>query len=79
MLQGYFVGTFLMLDTASSRPMFSFNPVEGVKSVNPNIRPKEQGTVHLVLDGQQRLTSLFYALYEPNIHLRNVKNPQSFF
>jgi hypothetical protein len=32
-----------------------------------------------VLDGQQRVTSLFYVLYEPLIPLKNTKNPYRFF
>lgn len=29
-LQGYFVGSFLMLDTPSSKPMFPFRTIEGL-------------------------------------------------
>ncbi|MDR7534669.1 MAG: DUF262 domain-containing protein [Armatimonadota bacterium] len=78
-LQGYFVGTFLMLDTPTDRPMFPFRPVEGLQEVNGSARPHNHPTVRLVLDGQQRITSLFYVLYEPRIPLRNAKNPYRFF
>jgi uncharacterized protein with ParB-like and HNH nuclease domain len=79
LLHGYFIGTFLMLDAPAKKPMFPFRPVEGVKNVNSQVRSKEQGTVQLVLDGQQRITSLFYAFYEPEIPLKGVKNPYSFY
>ncbi|MBD1921209.1 DUF262 domain-containing protein [Microcoleus sp. FACHB-831] len=80
LLHGYFTGTFLMLDTPTQKPMFSFRAVEGVEKVNPSVRPKtDHRTVQLVLDGQQRITSLFYALYEPDIPLKNVKNPYIFY
>lgn len=79
LLHGYFIGTFLMLDTSAKKPMFPFRPVEGVKKVNASVRSREQGTVQLVLDGQQRMTSLFYAFYEPDIPLKGVKNPYRFY
>ena len=74
------MGTFLMLDTPSSKPMFPFHPLEGVKKVNPHVRPKEHTTVQLVLDGQQRITSLFYAIYQPpDTALKGAKNPYRFY
>ncbi|MFB8798336.1 MAG: DUF262 domain-containing protein [Microcoleus sp.] len=79
LLQGYFIGTFLMLDTPTKTPMFPFRNVEGVEKVNSNVRSKDHTTVQLVLDGQQRITSLFYAFYEPNIPLKKVKNPYRFY
>lgn len=78
-LQGYFVGTFLMLDTPTEQPMFPFRLVEGVQQVNPSARAHNHATVRLVLDGQQRVTSLFYVLYEPPLPLRNTKNPYKFY
>lgn len=35
--------------------------------------------MRLVLDGQQRITSLFYALYEPDIPLRGARYPYKFY
>jgi|GEM_PF-424053 len=78
-LQGYFIGTFLLLDTPSDKPMFPFRVVEGLEGVNNGINPQNYNTVRLVLDGQQRITSLFYVLYEPAIALKNTKNPYRFF
>lgn len=78
-LQGYFVGTFLLLDTPTSSPMFPFRVVEGLEKVNGNAHPSQHATVRLVLDGQQRITSLFYALYEPDIPLRWAQYPHKFY
>ncbi len=78
-LQGYFIGTFLMLDTPSDKPMFPFRTVEGLDKINPGATPRNYPTLRLALDGQQRITSLFYVLYEPPIHLKNTKNPYRFF
>ena len=50
-LQGYFVGSFLMLDTPSSKPMFPFRTIEGLERVNSNVRPDQHNMVRLVLDG----------------------------
>jgi hypothetical protein len=78
-LQGYFIGTFLMLDTVPEKPMFPFRPVEGLEEINPDARPKNHPTVRLALDGQQRITSLFYAFYEPPVPLKYSRYPYRFF
>jgi len=78
-LQGYFIGTFLMLDTPPDRALFPFRTVEGLEKINPQANPRDHATIRLVLDGQQRLTSLFYVLYEPEIPLHNSRNPYRFF
>ena len=78
-LQGYFVGTFLMLDTTPEQPMFPFRVVEGLETVNGQVNPGQHSTVRLVLDGQQRITSVFYALYAPDIPLRYSKHPYRFY
>ncbi|NEQ39136.1 MAG: DUF262 domain-containing protein [Okeania sp. SIO3I5] len=74
LLQGYFIGIFLMLDTPRKNPMFPFRSVEGMTE-----KPNVTETVTLVLDGQQRITSLYYALYEPNQPLKGAKNPYRFY
>jgi hypothetical protein len=78
-LHGYFVGTFLLLDTPADHAMFSFRPVEGLERVNPNADPRRHATVRLVLDGQQRITSAFYALFDPQIPLKSARYPHKFF
>lgn len=47
--------------------------------VNNRAQPDRHQTVRLVLDGQQRITSTFYALYGPDISLRNSKYPHKFY
>lgn len=78
-LHGYFVGTFLMLDTPATSPMFPFRPVEGLEYVNKQATLANHPTVRLVLDGQQRISSVFYALYAPDIPLHNAKHPYKFY
>lgn len=58
-LQGYFIGTFLMLDTRADESLFPFRVVEGLEQLNPRASPYHHETIRLVLDGQQRVTSLF--------------------
>lgn len=78
-LQGYFIGTFLILDTPPEQAIFPFRVIEGLEHVNPNGKSRNHSTIRLVLDGQQRITSLFYVLHEPEIHLGNSRNPYRFF
>lgn len=78
-LEGYFIGTFLMLDTPADKPLFPFRTVEGLEYVNRSADPLKHTTVKVVLDGQQRISSLFYVLYEPPIPLKHAKNPTHFF
>jgi hypothetical protein len=95
LLQGYFIGTFLML-TVRPDPNFSpirvndrlifrtidgtpFHLVEGLERINPSVDPRRHDDVRLVLDGQQRITSLFYAFYEPPIPLWNTRHPYRFY
>ena len=78
LLNNYFVGTLLILDTPAHTPMFPYRVLEGVSEIRGPV-PERNGTVRLVLDGQQRLTSLFYALHEPPIALRGTTHPYHFF
>ncbi|MCL6613538.1 MAG: DUF262 domain-containing protein [Firmicutes bacterium] len=78
-LQGYFVGTFLILETPANNPMFPFRTIEGIENINNDARPNQHQTVRLVLDGQQRITSMVYALYSPDIPLRGSKYPYKFY
>lgn len=80
-LQGYFIGTFLMMDTPKAQPMFPYRLVDGLNTVDVAINAHDlpHSTLRLVLDGQQRLTSLFYVLYEPQSVLRSTKNPHRFY
>jgi hypothetical protein len=78
-LEGYFIGTFLMLDTPAGQPMFPYRPVEGHGQVKGSGQPNSHATVRMVLDGQQRITSLFYALYAPPIPVAYATVPYRFY
>ncbi|RLE69576.1 MAG: hypothetical protein DRJ34_00455, partial [Thermoprotei archaeon] len=67
-----FIGTFLFLKIDYRRSLFGYRPIEGVNI--QNIKPEK-----LILDGQQRLTSLYYVLYSPDIPLRDTKYPYAFY
>lgn len=73
-LEGYFIGSFLMLDTDADNIPFAVRPIEGVDLAGNNYRPE-----WMVLDGQQRLTSLNYVLAAPDIPMRWTRYPYRFF
>jgi len=66
-LNGYFIGTFLFLRRGGTFD-FKIRYFEGVDKVNRTLPPEpdEKKVDKAVLDGQQRLTALFYVLYYPS-------------
>lgn len=76
LLERMFIGTFLIQRVNPTDVPFNVIPIEGGDKINSNFTPKPE---IIVLDGQQRLTSLFYALYSPDIPLKNTTNPYAFF
>ncbi len=78
LLENMFIGTFLLYRVSPDNIPFNVIPIEGAKEVNPNY-PQQPRVNTLILDGQQRLTSLFYALYSPDIPLKNTSLPYAFF
>ncbi|MGB9834962.1 MAG: GmrSD restriction endonuclease domain-containing protein [bacterium] len=77
-LAGYFIGSMLMLEQQlKDESPFALSLIEGVEKVNKHARM--QSIVKILLDGQQRTTALFYALYKPEIPLKNRKSPYLFF
>jgi len=76
LLERMFIGTFLIQRVNPTDVPFKVIPIEGANKVNGNFNPRPE---IIVLDGQQRLTSLFYALYSPDISLKNTTNPYAFF
>ena len=64
-INSYFIGSILLLETSPQK--FGYRPIKGVDTQKTYKTP----TVKYVLDGQQRLTSLFYAFYEPEVPLLN--------
>lgn len=73
-LRGYFIGSFLVLNTDIESSPFAVRPVQGVNRHEDDLKPEL-----MLLDGQQRLTSLHYVLAVPDIPLRNTKASYRFF
>lgn len=71
-----FIGNFLIHNIDPLNPPFKPIAIECAAVVNPNFKMKPS---ILILDGQQRISSLFYAMYSPDIPLRNATNPYAFF
>ena len=73
-LRGYFVGSLLLLRCDRDKPPFSPTLLRGAKSIYIETKPEL-----LLLDGQQRLTSLIYALTAPDLPLKGTKLRRWFF
>lgn len=73
-LRGYFVGSLLLLRSDRDKPPFSPTLLRGATSIYTEVKPEL-----LLLDGQQRLTSLIYALTAPDLPLRGTKLRRWFF
>jgi hypothetical protein len=73
-LRGYFVGSLLLLRCDRDKPPFSPTLLRGSKSIYTETKPEL-----LLLDGQQRLTSLIYALTAPDLPLKGTKLRRWFF
>lgn len=74
LIKGYYVGSFLVLDVDKEAQPFAIRPIVGVDLKPQNMRP-----TWLLLDGQQRLTSLHYAFTAPDEGTGNTKHPYRFF
>lgn len=72
--RGYFIGSLLLLECAGNVPPFHPRRLRGSK---PN--HDAPSSIKLILDGQQRLTSLLYAFYEQKDGLKGSKTPRRFF
>jgi hypothetical protein len=65
------VGAAMFLEYGNESIHFKYKPIEG-SNANPNTEPDE-----LILDGQQRLTSLYNALYSKNpVHTKTDKGKE---
>lgn len=74
-LQGHFIGSFLFLEVDKEDIPFSFRLLEGID--HQAIRDNKPEL--MILDGQQRLTSLHYVFAGANIPLRWTRHPYRFF
>jgi hypothetical protein len=73
-LKGYFIGSFVLLRTDQDTMPFAPRPIAGVELSGADPAPE-----WMILDGQQRLTSLHYAFTAPSIPLKWTKYPYRFF
>ncbi len=73
-LRGYYIGSILLLRCDSNEPPFQPIALRGAQPTYTTLQPE-----YLVLDGQQRLTSLLYALYAPKLGIKNSKKPRKFY
>ena len=69
----YFIGSLLTLTVSPDSVPFRARTIEGIGS-DVRLRPQK-----MVLDGQQRITSIYYALYGPDINLKSTYYPYRFF
>ena len=67
--QGYYIGSLLIWP--SSEQKLGKIPIAG--------GPKSSDSPDLILDGQQRITAIYYAVQSPNISLPNTEKPYKFF
>ncbi len=70
----YFVGSLLLLRCDPQKPPFAPSPLQGAKPLYREPQPEL-----LILDGQQRLTALLYALTAPDLNLKDSTQRRWFF
>lgn len=73
-LRGYYIGSFLILRCDPRKPPFAPVALRGARPEHSSPRPER-----LILDGQQRLTSLLYALTAPPLSLKDSRKQRRFF
>ena len=76
-LGDYYIGTMLYMEALATESPFALKLVSGVHDLRPN--QKAQSIVKVLLDGQQRSSSLFYALYNSKRPLAGRKSPFRFY
>lgn len=73
-IRGYYIGSLLLLRCDPDKPPFAPEFLRG--SASPHVEPQPE---LLVLDGQQRLSSLIYAMTEPDLSLKDSAQRRWFF
>ncbi|MGA9351409.1 MAG: DUF262 domain-containing protein [Anaerolineae bacterium] len=68
-LKGYYVGSFILLCIDRDNVPFAPRPVEGLERDPRSLSPQ-----WMLLDGQQRLTSLYYVFHAPESEKATLKN-----
>jgi hypothetical protein len=69
----YYVGSLLLWDVSKDPPL-DFMVINGV-----DLRKEEANPDSLILDGQQRVTSIYYAINAPKFSLRGAGKPVYFY
>jgi hypothetical protein len=73
-IRGYFIGSLLLLRCEVHNPPFAPVRLRGAEPDTQQLRPEL-----LILDGQQRLSSLIYALTAPDLSLKDSTRRRWFF
>jgi hypothetical protein len=74
-LKGYYIGSFMLLCIDENDAPFAPRPVEGLEKAPLSLNPQ-----WMLLDGQQRVTSLYYVFHAPKkVTLKNVEHRYHFF
>ncbi|MBA7528138.1 hypothetical protein ES705_20321 [subsurface metagenome] len=74
-LQSYYIGAVLVWKCRNNKnALLAVEPVYGT-----GLSPDALDTESIILDGQQRLTSIYYAKYSPDKPLKLTKSPYVFF
>ena len=73
-IKSYYIGSFLLLRVDKENKPFEIRSIAGITLRNEELNPD-----WMVLDGQQRLTSLHYVFTSPNINLKWTKYPYHFY
>ena len=73
-IRGYFIGSLLLLRCDPNNPPFAPEYLRGSSPEHTTPRPE-----HLILDGQQRLSSLIYALTAPDLSLKDSSQRRWFY
>jgi len=66
-VKGYFIGSILLLESSLDNLRFAPRLIRGVD--RNKIDRQGHNTLKYILDGQQRITSLYYAFMEPSVSL----------
>ncbi len=70
----YYVGSFLLWEIGPS-----FGDLGTIAIMGVDKRTDRQRSLEIILDGQQRITSLYYAIHSPNFSLRGSNSPTYFY
>lgn len=73
-IKRYFIGTFLLLRVDRDNIPFAMRPITGVDKSEKELDPE-----WMILDGQQRITSLYYVFHAPDVPLKGTRYPYRFF